>query len=39
MRNPVRCHFSFTASDGLKMKTFEEMAECVFNTQVPMALL
>lgn len=39
MSHPIRCHFSFPATDQHKMKVIEEMAESVFNVQVPMELL
>ena len=41
MIHPIRCHFSFpaTVQDKVKLKVFEEMAECVFNIQAPIELL
>ena len=39
MSHPVRCHFSFPSEQTRKLKVIEEMAECVFNVQVPIELL
>ena len=42
MSHPIRCHFSFPASirgQSTKLKVVEEMAESVFNIQVPIELL
>lgn len=42
MFHPIRCHFSFPATvqdKKVKLKVFEEMAECVFNIQIPIELL
>ena len=39
MNHPVRYHFNFATKDNMKFKVAEEMAECVFNTQVPIELL
>ena len=42
MFHPIRCHFSFPAilqDKQVKLKVFEEMAECDFNIQIPIELL
>jgi hypothetical protein len=42
MFHPIRCHFSFPATvqdKQVKLKVFEEMAECDFNIQIPIELL
>ena len=39
MSHPVCCHFSFASEQTRKLKVIEEMAECVFNRQVPIEIL
>ena len=42
MTHSIRCHFSFPATDkgkSVKLKVVEEMAESIFNIQVPVELL
>jgi hypothetical protein len=42
MINPIRCHFSFPATvngKSVRLKVVEEMAESIFNIQVPVEVL
>ena len=39
LSRPVCCHFSFSGGQTGKLKVIEEMAECVFNLQIPIELL
>ena len=42
MNHSIHCHFSFPATingNPVKLKVVEEMAESVFNVQVPIELL